>query len=55
MHGFKGERVLMRIHIGERDKYRGHPLIMYRPHDPEEEGPDDWSVDVTGSWQVPQP
>ena len=133
MHGFKGERVLMRIHIGERDKYKGHSLyqeivallrrrhyagatvlraimgfgansklhthgievlsldlpivvecieteerikailpeidamlggglitlervrvIMYRPHDPEEEGPDDWSVDVTGSWQVPE-
>jgi uncharacterized protein len=26
MHGLKGERVLMRIHIGERDKYRGKPL-----------------------------
>jgi len=26
MHGFKGERVLMRIHIGERDKYQGEPL-----------------------------
>jgi uncharacterized protein len=26
MHGFKGERVLMRIHIGERDKYKGKPL-----------------------------
>lgn len=26
MHGFKGERVLMRIHIGERDKYQGKPL-----------------------------
>jgi PII-like signaling protein len=26
MHGFKGERVLMRIHIGERDKWRGKPL-----------------------------
>ena len=26
MHGFKGERVLMRIHIGERDKYEGKPL-----------------------------
>ena len=26
MHGFKGERTLMRIHIGERDKYRGKPL-----------------------------
>jgi hypothetical protein len=26
VHGFKGERVLMRIHIGERDKYEGKPL-----------------------------
>ena len=26
MHGFKGERTLMRIHIGERDKYHGKPL-----------------------------
>jgi PII-like signaling protein len=131
MHGFKGERVLMRIHIGERDKYKGRPLyreivellrkrhyagatvlravmgfgasarlhtdrievlsadlpivvecveteekikailpeldemlggglitlerakvIMYRPHAPEEEGPDDWSLDVTGFWQA---
>jgi PII-like signaling protein len=26
MHGFKGERVLMRIHIGERDKFDGKPL-----------------------------
>lgn len=26
MHGFKGERVLMRIHIGERDKFQGKPL-----------------------------
>src|SRR5438045_9438927 len=26
MHGFKGERVLMRIHIGERDKFDGEPL-----------------------------
>ncbi len=26
MHGLKGERVLMRIHIGERDKYEGKPL-----------------------------
>src|SRR5687767_7381678 len=25
-HGFKGERTLMRIHIGERDKYKGKPL-----------------------------
>ena len=28
MHGFKGERVLMRIHIGERDKYQGTPLYQ---------------------------
>jgi PII-like signaling protein len=26
MHGLKGERVLMRIHIGERDKFEGKPL-----------------------------
>ena len=26
MHGFKGERTLMRIHIGERDHYHGKPL-----------------------------
>ena len=26
MHGWKGERVLMRIHIGERDKFKGEPL-----------------------------
>ena len=26
MHGFTGERTLMRIHIGERDKYQGKPL-----------------------------
>jgi PII-like signaling protein len=26
MHGFKGERTLMRIHIGERDHYHGQPL-----------------------------
>ena len=26
MHGFKGERVLMRIHIGKRDKHNGRPL-----------------------------
>jgi PII-like signaling protein len=133
MHGFKGERVLMRIHIGERDKYEGEPLywaivqllrkrhyagatvtkgimsfgpssrihtakflelsldlpivvecvetednikailpeldkmvggglitlervkvIMYRPHNSEEEEADDWSIDVTGSWRVQQ-
>lgn len=28
MHGFKGERVLMRIHIGERDKIDGKPLYQ---------------------------
>lgn len=28
MQGLKGERVLMRIHIGERDKYHGHPLYQ---------------------------
>ncbi len=28
MHGFKGERTLMRIHIGERDKYQGKPLYL---------------------------
>ena len=26
MHGFKGERTLMRIHLGERDKWKGKPL-----------------------------
>jgi PII-like signaling protein len=26
MHGLVGERTLMRIHIGERDKFRGKPL-----------------------------
>ncbi len=26
MHGLTGERVLMRIHIGERDKFKGEPL-----------------------------
>jgi PII-like signaling protein len=26
MHGFEGERTLMRIHIGERDKFGGKPL-----------------------------
>lgn len=28
MHGFKGERTLMRIHIGERDKFHGKPLFQ---------------------------
>ena len=28
MHGFTGERILMRIHIGERDKYHGKPLYQ---------------------------
>ncbi len=27
-HGFKGERVLMRIHVGESDKHRGKPLYQ---------------------------
>ncbi len=27
-HGLKGERTLMRIHIGERDKYQGKPLYQ---------------------------
>jgi Uncharacterized conserved protein len=26
VHGLKGERVLMRIHIGERDHFEGRPL-----------------------------
>jgi PII-like signaling protein len=29
MHGFKGERVLMRIHIGEQDKFEGRPLYQH--------------------------
>jgi uncharacterized protein len=28
MHGFKGERVLMRIHVGDADRYEGHPLYV---------------------------
>jgi len=28
MHGFTGERVLMRIHIGESDKFNGRPLYQ---------------------------
>lgn len=32
MHGFKGERVLMRIHIGERDKFEGKPLYQEIVH-----------------------
>jgi uncharacterized protein len=28
MHGLEGERTLMRIHIGERDKYHGKPLYQ---------------------------
>jgi hypothetical protein len=28
MQGFTGERVLMRIHIGERDKWKGKPLYQ---------------------------
>ena len=26
MHGLVGERILMRIHLGERDKWKGRPL-----------------------------
>jgi uncharacterized protein len=26
MHGMTGERILMRIHIGERDRFEGKPL-----------------------------
>ncbi|HEX2780872.1 MAG TPA: DUF190 domain-containing protein [Gemmatimonadaceae bacterium] len=28
MQGFTGERTLMRIHIGERDRYHGKPLYQ---------------------------
>ena len=28
MHGFTGERVLMRIHIGSQDKHEGKPLYQ---------------------------
>jgi len=28
MHGLKGERTLIRIHIGERDRYKGKPLYQ---------------------------
>ena len=28
MHGLTGERVLMRIHIGERDRFEGRPLYQ---------------------------
>lgn len=28
MHGFKGERTLMRIHVEEQDKYHGQPLYQ---------------------------
>jgi PII-like signaling protein len=28
MHGLKGERTLMRIHIGERDRFHGKPLYQ---------------------------
>ena len=30
MHGFKGERVLMRIHIGERDRAPGSHKPLYQ-------------------------
>jgi PII-like signaling protein len=26
MHGLTGERILMRIHLGERDRFEGRPL-----------------------------
>ena len=32
MHGLRGERVLMRIHIGERDKFGGEPLYWAIVH-----------------------
>ena len=32
MHGLKGERVLMRIHIGERDKFEREPLYWAIVH-----------------------
>jgi hypothetical protein len=38
MHELAGEMVLMRVHIGESDRY--------------EESPDDWTTDITGSWKV---
>lgn len=28
MHGMAGERVLMRIHLGEQDRYEGKPLYQ---------------------------
>jgi PII-like signaling protein len=28
MHGLAGERTLMRVHIGERDKWHGKPLYQ---------------------------
>lgn len=27
MHGFKGERMLMRVYVEEQDKYQGRPLF----------------------------
>lgn len=32
MHGLTGERTLMRIHIGERDKFKGKPLYEVIVH-----------------------
>ena len=29
MHGFKGERTLMRIHVEEQDKFEGKPVYEY--------------------------
>ncbi|HUL69965.1 MAG TPA: DUF190 domain-containing protein [Gemmatimonadales bacterium] len=28
MHGLTGERILMRIHLGESDRYQGRPLYQ---------------------------
>lgn len=32
MRGLKGEQVLMRIHVGERDRYKGKPLYEQIVH-----------------------
>ena len=32
MRGLKGEQVLMRVHIGERDRYQGKPLYEQIVH-----------------------
>jgi PII-like signaling protein len=38
MHGLTGERILMRIHIGERDHYQGKPLYEAIVHRLRERG-----------------